>query len=97
MANPRAYTAYPPEYAEVFLRAAKAPVNITFPSSVEAKRFRFKLYAFRTAALDAPELSRKIALLAPMASLTLHENTLTIEYPKRNLEPLKEALDAAGT
>ena len=96
MATPKLYKNYPPEWSELFIRAASAPVRIPFETKIEAKRFRNVLYAFRKSIMDpadnAPDA--KLILIAPLLELAVEENKVLLHRPKRQSN-IRKALENA--
>ena len=93
MPHIRPFPSYSPEYANVFLRAEESPEIILLSSLKAANNLRYRLYAFRTAALsdlDALEAlgtdGARLALLLPLARLSIATTptgaTLKIDYRK---------------
>lgn len=91
MATPRAFSDYPSDYAELFIKAASEKVVVELKTEGEARRLRNRLYAYRTTLLREAELSPRAALLAPTVQLAI-DNTNLIASP---LEPAISNLDEA--
>lgn len=81
MPTPRPFTSYSGFYAEVFWRARDKPVVLNYDSPNLARRMRDRLYSFRSAALADLENSGRLALVLPLAKMSLAGSCLTIHYP----------------
>lgn len=85
MTTPRLYTYYPPEYSEMFLRAARTPITLTFSTTFDADRTRKTLYAFRTAIKNSRKervvAAEALQLIAPLLSFKLSGTNLIISRP----------------
>ena len=80
MPTPKLFATYPEEYKDLFFGARQRRVVIPFDDPAEAKRLRARLYAYRTALADQPELAPELALIAPAAKFAIEAGDLVIYF-----------------
>ena len=78
MSTPRLFSAYPASYTAMFLEAHKTPKEIILSSKQAARNMRYRLYAFRQAALNDLDAlhelgasGARLALLLPLARISI--------------------------
>ncbi len=81
MPTARPFASYPLGYTDLFLRARSKPIIIPHASPDAARRMRDRLYSFRTAALADLHSAGRLALVLPLAKMSLEGSQLTIYYP----------------
>jgi len=91
MATPKPYDRYPSTYPLLFERAMKEDYALVFNSPREAKNFRARLYAFRTALLDESHKSPSLALTISLVTLSIQGNTLALSYGPNTVEDSSDA------
>jgi len=95
MPEPKPLSTYPLEYFQLFEKAASEEVVIHLRTNKEAKLYRNRLYAFKSAVILDPERAGKIALLIGLVKLRVVGADIIAEPSEPG--PLKESINAALT
>lgn len=94
MVTPRQFSTYDPTLIKLFEAAYEHPVNLTFPTALDAKRQRKQLYAFRDAIDYAKDAPPNLKVIAKLLSFQVKENVLVVYRPrhvKLEMKALEEA------
>ena len=83
---------YSAVYAQTFLAAVEAPVRIVLESNSAAKHLRERYYVFRRHLEDADDdaINARVAILAPLARMSISDNVLTIYYYEKTKTSTKD-------
>ncbi len=97
MPAPKELSSYPSEYAQLFETAARKPITIELDTPAQANTLRSRLYSYRQAIYNYPELMPRVTLVAPLVRMSISFKTLTLEPKEPNslTEKVNDALERA--